>query len=284
MKFIPLFFAVVLVLVISCSIKNDPNSKEWQQLFNGKDLNGWTPKIRGYALGENFGNTFHVDSGRMIVGYDAYDSFNYRYGHIFYKEKYSHYLLAVEYRFRGNQCTGGEDWALRNSGAMLHCQAPETMLKNQDFPISIEAQFLGGLGTGPRSTANLCTPGTEVFMADTLFTPHCINSNSKTYDGDQWVRVELLVLGDSLIRHIVDGTPVLEYSKPRIGGGVVNDFDPAQKIDGKVLTEGFIALQSESHPIEFRKVELLNLKGCMDPNAANYKSYYVRHDPDACQY
>lgn len=87
-----------------------------------------------------------------------------------------------------------------------------------------------------------------------------------------------------MIRHIVDGTPVLEYSKPRIGGGVVNDFDPAQKIDGKVLTEGFIALQSESHPIEFRKVELLNLKGCMDPNAANYKSYYVRHDPDACQY
>jgi hypothetical protein len=284
MKISHLFFPTLFILILSCSTQHDPDSKAWQQLFNGKDLSGWTPKIRGYELGENFGNTFRVDSGRMVVGYEAYDSFNYRYGHIFYKEKFSHYLLAVEYRFRGKQCTGGEDWALRNSGAMLHCQAPETMLKNQDFPISIEAQFLGGLGSGPRSTANLCTPGTEVFMADTLFTPHCINSNSKTYDGDQWVRVELLVLGDSLIRHLIDGQPVIEYSKPRIGGGVVNDFDPAQKIDGTALTEGFIALQSESHPIEFRKVELLNLKGCMDRNAANYKSYYIRHDQAACQY
>jgi hypothetical protein len=158
------------------------------------------------------------------------------------------------------------------------------MLKDQDFPISLEAQFLGGLGTGPRSTANLCTPGTHVNIADTLVTDHCINSKSKTYNGDQWVQVNLLVLGDSLIRHIIDRETVMEYTKPVIGGGVVNGFDPAAKPDGLALTEGTISLQSESHPIEFRKVELLNLKGCMDPKAKNYKKYYVKSNPGVCKY
>jgi hypothetical protein len=158
------------------------------------------------------------------------------------------------------------------------------MMHDQDFPISIEAQFLGGLGTGERSTANLCTPGTNVYMADTLFTPHCISSRSKTYHGDQWVRAELLVLGDSLIRHMVNGDTVLEYTKPAIGGGAVNNYDPSVKLDGTPLAEGYIALQSESHPVEFRKVELLELKGCMDPKAKNYKSYYLKSDNSKCMY
>lgn len=92
------------------------------------------------------------------------------------------------------------------------------------------------------------------------------------------------MLGDSLIRHIVEGEVVLEYGGPQIGGGVVNGFDPAVKQEGKRLREGYIALQSESHPIEFRKVELLNLVGCRDPKASNYKSYYVQSDASQCKY
>ena len=117
-----------------------------------------------------------------------------------------------------------------------------------------------------------------------LFTPHCVNSRSRTYHGEQWVRVEVLVLGDSLVRHIVNGDTVLEYSKPQIGGGAVNNFDPAVKRDGTPLTEGYIALQSESHPIDFRKVEILDLVGCTDPKAANYRTYYVRSDSSRCRY
>jgi hypothetical protein len=79
---------------------------------------------------------------------------------------------------------------------MLHSPPATSMGKDQDFPISIEVQLLGGLGKGPRTTANLCTPGTNVEMGGKLFTPHCVNSASKTYDGDQWVRVEVEVLGD----------------------------------------------------------------------------------------
>ncbi len=256
---------------------------DWIQLFNGKDLKDWSPKITGYALNENFANTFRVENGVMKVAYDGYDKFGDRFGHIFYNKPFSHYIIAVEYRFTGEQCPGGADWAMRNSGIMIHCQPPETMTKEQDFPISIEVQLLGGLGKGPRPTANLCTPGTNVERDGKLWTQHCLNSSSKTYDGDQWVRVEVEVLGDESVRHVVEGQGVLVYQKPQIGGGNVSHYDPAVKQDGKPLTGGYISLQSESHPVEFRKVELLNLSGCMDKKAKKYKPWYVHNDPASCK-
>jgi hypothetical protein len=264
--------------------QNRPDQQEWTPLFNGKDLAGWAVKITGHDLDDNFGNTFRVEGGVLKVVYDQYDKFAAQFGHIFYREKFSHYILVVEYRFVGEQCAGGPNWARRNSGVMLHSQSPESMGTDQDFPISIEVQFLGGLGSGERSTANLCTPGTHVVMDGKLVTQHCVNSSSKTYPGDQWVRVEVQVLGDSSIKHIVEGKTVLAYEKPQIGGGVVNHFNPAVKQDGAPLTEGYIALQAESHPIEFRKVELLNLAGCSDPKAKNYKSYFVKSDNSKCRY
>ncbi len=232
----------------------------WIQLFNGKDLKDWSPKITGYAFNENFGNTFYVENGVMKVKYDAYDSFNERFGHIFYKKKFSYYLIAVEYRFTGEQAKNGPGWATRNSGVMIHCQDPKTMLKNQDFPISIEVQLLGGNGKDPRTTLNLCTPGTNVVMDGKLLTNHCINSRSQTHHGDEWVRAEVLVLGDSLVQHIVDNQVVLQYHQPQMGNGNVSNYDSSVKKDGMLLKGGYISLQSESHPVEFRKVELFDLE------------------------
>lgn len=234
--------------------------KGWINLFNGKDLKDWNIKISKHDYNENYANTFRVEDGLIKVNYDGYENFDQQYGHMFYKTPFSYYLLEVTYRFVGEQAKGGEGWALRNSGAMLHCQAPETMLKDQDFPISVEAQILGGDGTHIRPTSNLCTPGTNVFYEGKLFTPHCLDSKSKTYAGDQWVTAKFLVLGDSVIKHIIDKEVVLEYTKPQIGGGNVAHYDPKMKEDGKALTGGYISLQSESHPIEFKKVRLYNLE------------------------
>lgn len=234
--------------------------KGWINLFNGKDLKDWNIKIAKHDYNENFENTFYVEDGLLKVKYDGYENFNQQYGHIFYKTPFSYYLLKIEYRFTGAQAKGGEGWAIRNSGVMLHAQAPHTMLKNQDFPISLEAQFLGGNGTDLRPTGNVCTPGTTVEVKDQLFKPHCLNSTSKTYHGDQWVTSEILVLGDEMIKHMINGDTVLTYSKPKIGGGNVANFDPKIKEDGKALTSGYIALQSESHPVEFRTVKLFNLQ------------------------
>nr|WP_298722147.1 DUF1080 domain-containing protein [uncultured Steroidobacter sp.] len=259
---------------------------DWIELFNGRDLTGWTPKISKHALGENFADTFRVRDGLLQVRYDEYRNFDNQFGHLFYQTPYSYYRLVVEYRFVGEQAKGGPGaWAFRNSGMMIHAQDPKTMTRDQDFPISIEAQLLGGKSDGSaRPTLNVCTPGTEIVVDGSLYPEHCLNSRSRTYDGDQWVRVELLVLGAGQIAHIVDGQKVLEYALPQFGGGVVHDHDPAAQPTGKLMKGGYIALQSESHPIDFRRISLLNLAGCMDPKAGNYRSYYVKSAPATCQY
>jgi len=231
----------------------------WVQLFDGKTLAGWTPKVTGFALGENPHDTFRVADGKITVNYDQYGDFKGQFGHLFYKDVLSHYRLRVEYRFVGEQCKGGPGWATRNSGVMLHCQDPKSMRKDQEFPVSIEAQFLGGLGKGERPTGSMCSPGTNVVIGGKLYTPHIAQSKGKTYDGDQWVTIELEVRGGGVIKHIVEGKTVMEYEQPQ--------YDP-KDADGKklivggklIIDGGYIALQAESHPCEFRKVELQVLK------------------------
>ncbi len=278
---------IIVLLFLSATTvfgQSNPEEKEWQQLFNGKDLEGWDFKIRGSELNVNYKNTFLVEDGYLSVNYSEYDDFKNEFGHIFYKDPFSYYLIGVEYRFVGNQVPNGPGWAFRNNGIMLHGQPANTMGLDQDFPYSIEVQLLGGNGTDERSTANLCTPGTHVVMDGKLFTPHCLNSASKTFHGDQWVRVEVLVLGDSLIRHSVEGEIVMEYTKPQIGGSQVSGYTQNNIHEGTLLKEGSISLQAESHPTQFRKIEVLNLKGCMDEKAINYKSYFVKEDNSLCKY
>jgi len=250
---------ILFLLSAAMILAQAPANGKWIQLFNGRNLDGWTPKITGYPLGENYGNTFRVENGILKVSYDQYTDFGGKFGHLFYKDKFSHYILAAEYRFVGDQVSGGPSWGLRNNGLMLHSQAPATMLLNQNFPISIEVQLLGGAATGERSTANVCTPATEIFMNGQMVRGHCTNSKSVTIRGDEWVRVEVEVHGSEKIIHRVNGVTVLEYEKPQIGGDGVSPFDPAVKKDGTLLSEGYITIQAESHPTEFRKIELIDL-------------------------
>jgi len=250
--------AALGLLLLGGADASAQSSEKWVSLFNGKNLDGWTPKITGYALGENYGNTFRVEDGVLKVGYDQYPKFEGKFGHLFAKHKYSKYRLRIEYRFVGEQCTGGPSWAYRNSGVMIHCQAPETMRKEQEFPVSVEVQFLGSDGKRTRSTGNVCTPGTHIVMGGKLITQHCTDSRSKTYSGDQWVTAEVEVHGNGKIKHVINGETVLEYEKPQLDE---KDADARKLIrNGDVmLSEGYISLQAESHPIEFRKVEILSL-------------------------
>jgi len=281
--FLPLVIGASFLLAAFEGWSEPADEEEWIELFNGRDLDDWITKIRYYPAGENFANTFRVEDGLLTVSYDGYEALDNRSGHIFYKDPYSHYRLRIEYRFIGEPLPGAPEWAHRNSGAMLHSQAPESMPPEQDFPISLEMQFLGGLSDGKaRPTGNLCTPGTHVEYQGRFEETHCLNSTSPTLDGDQWVLAEALVLGAERIVHYINGQAVIEYAKPTYGGGVVSGHRPEMKPDGKALGEGYISLQSEGHAIQFRRVELLNLKGCMDQQSGNYKSYFVADDPASC--
>jgi hypothetical protein len=245
----------VFVSALAVGADDSEDKGEWIQLFNGKNLDGWKVKITGYELGDNFGDTFRVEDGVLKVCYDQYEKFDGKFGHIFYEKPFSNYIIRVEYRFVGEQAPGGPGWAFRNSGIMLHGQPPETMRKDQNFPVSVELQLLGGGGSGERSTGNVCTPGTHVVINDELVKRHCINSTSKTYHGDQWVTIEVEVHGNGVTKSIVEGETVFEYTKPQLDE---NDADARALIkDGdKMLYGGSISLQAESHPCEFRKVEL----------------------------
>ncbi|MPZ16951.1 MAG: DUF1080 domain-containing protein [Luteitalea sp.] len=252
--------------------------EDWRDLFNGRNLDGWVVKLAHHELGDNYADTFRVENGAIRVMYDKYDDFGERFGHLFYNERLSHYVLALEYRFFGEQMQGGPDYARLNSGVMFHSQAPETILKDQDWPISVEAQFLAG----KRTTMNVCTPGTEIFMKGEMVKEHCTDATSKIYADDEWVAVEVEVRGAESVRHMIGGEAVLSYEKPTIGGGVANGYDPAVKKDGTALGDGYIGLQAESQPVEFRNIRLLNLSGCMDQASPAYRAYFVHRDDSRC--
>lgn len=289
---------ILSVFMDGCAEKEvnaEKAKEEWVSLFNGKDLTGWDIKITGEKINENYKNTFRVEDSMLRIVYDEYKTFDDKFGHLYYKTPYSYYKIRYQYRFTGNQTPGGATWNVRNSGIMIHSQSAQSVNINQDFPVSLEVQLLGGLDKGERATGNVCTPGTQVYMNGGLRPQHCINSTSKTYNGDQWVSMTVIVLGDSIIKHIVESDTVLVYEKPQIGGGFVgtehnwtkaNITDSAYWIskDGTALKEGYIALQAESHPIDFKNIELLNLAGCMDTKAVNYKNYYIKADNSQCKY
>ncbi|MDF1851585.1 MAG: DUF1080 domain-containing protein [Verrucomicrobiales bacterium] len=256
------FFAVLSLSLLSfVPAEEEKKDEKWISLFNGKDLSGWTPKIRYEKYGEDSRNTFRVEDGLLKVDYENYEEFNETFGHLFYKTPYSNYRFRVEYRFTGDQIKGGPGWAFRNSGVMVHGQDPATMTEDQDFPVSIEVQLLGGNGKDARTNANLCTPGTHVFMKGELIKRHCVSSESKTFHGDDWVTVEIEVRGHEVIRHFAGGQKVLEYQKPVLDGEDPQGEKLIEKAGGKIeLSGGTISLQSESHPIEFRKVEILPLE------------------------
>ena len=232
-------------------IQNDGN---WISIFNGKDLDGWIPKVTGYKAGENPLDLFHVENGIFEVDYSKYDRFNSRFGHLFYKQKLSSYKLRVEYRFHGELLSDAPSYCYRNSGVMIHSQSPESMAIKQNWPVSIEVQLLGSTDSVKQKTANICTPGTTVFYKGSLTNEHCISSNSKYFYDNEWVNLEITVHGGKTISMVIDRDTVLTISRPQIGGYLLPENYPVPT--GTVLEDGFIALQAEGTNIDFRKVEL----------------------------
>jgi hypothetical protein len=253
-------------LFIGCKTKQkhvtkaDITTEKWVSLFNGKDLDDWTVKIKGHPAGENYKNTFIAEDGVLKVNYKEYnDTFNNTFGHIYYNKSFSNYKFRMQYRFTGKQLSDGAGWATANSGVMIHCEDPKNIGLNQNFPVCVEVQLLGGLGIEDRHTGNVCTPGTHITINNVPTTEHCIPSNSKTYHGDQWVNLEIEVHNDSLITHRINGEDVMSYTKPVIGGDVDANKEYWKSLEGTPLKKGYISLQSESQSCEFKNIEILEL-------------------------
>ena len=247
-------FLIIFLKTIVCQSITTEKDGKWISIFNGKNLDGWTPKVTGYNAGENPLNGFRVEDGILKVDYSRFAQFNYRFGHLFYKEKLSNYILRVEYRFHGELLPDAPAYCYRNSGVMIHSQSPESMDILQNWPVSLEAQLLGSTDSVKQKTASVCTPGTYVSYKGQPTNEHCISSLSKYYYDGQWVTLEIIVHGSKAIYHVIDGDTVLAYSDPKVGGFLLPENYPVK--EGTLLEDGYIALQAEGTPIDFRKVEL----------------------------
>lgn len=232
----------VIVLAITGSTTNAKDT-EWQSLFNGKDLEGWIVKIKDSKAGENPGNIFRVEDGLLTVSYvDFEGAFKDQFGHIFTDRPFTNYHFRCEYRFTGEQAEGGPAWAYANSGAMLSGQDPQSMEVKDKFPVSLEFQFLAQDKTGTRPTGSICTPGTYVDVNGETVKEHVIKSAYTALPLGEWVVAEAIVKNGK-IQHLINGEVVIEYSNPK--------YD-----DGTPVTHGWISLQAESHPCQFRNIEI----------------------------
>lgn len=234
----------------------------WVPLFNGRNLDGWTPKIAGHALGENFADTFRVKDGMIQVSYDGYQKFDSQFGHLFTNIAYSHYILRLEYRFTGKMMADAPNYVNLNSGVMIHSQTPQSMGMKQGFPCSLEVQFLADEGKGRRATGNVCTPGTNLEMDGKLVTQHIVESSAPTFPPDEWVKVEVEVHGGDEVIHRINGVEVLRYQKPQLDpkGEIAPAGDLLAAGAGISLKYGHIALQAEGQPVWFRNIELKSLE------------------------
>ena len=236
-------------------------AERWKSIFNGKNLDGWVMKINHHPAGENWRDTFQAKDGVLRVDYSQYPKFNDEFGHLIYKTPLSSYRLRLEYRFMGPSPPGAQAWAVRNSGVMIHGQAPEAMALDQPYPIAVEAQLLGGTPGATRPTGAVCTPGVTVSIGGVPQKAHCIDSSAPTFQDGQWVRFEVEVHGARLVRHFVNGVKVMEYTDFKLDPSEYKRFANVDPGDAKVapLDHGYISLQAESGPIEFRKIELMPL-------------------------
>lgn len=251
----------VLVLSASACTAMPHRGETWQSLFDGKTLNGWTPKIRGFPLGENYRDTFRVEDGAIVVSYDKYDQFGERFGHLFYEKPLTGaYKLRFEYRFSSSHPADTPAWAIANSGVMIFGQDPRTMAVDDSFPVSVEAQLLGPAPGQERYNGNMCSPGTHVVIDGKLEKTHCINSKYPADPNDRWITFEVDVSADGVVTQKVKGVTTIVYSDVQLDpeGKMANSKPLIAAAVGKVMLEGgTISLQSEGNPIEFRKIEVL---------------------------
>lgn len=261
----PFIYLLILCFLFTTSCKEEKTEavaqktelNRWQPLFNGTNLDGWTMRIIGYPLGENFGNTFRVSDSILSIRYDAYgDDLNNRFGALYFDEKLANYRLKVEYRFVGETAPGAPEWGFRDSGIQFHSQSPQSLKPDQPFPVSLEYNLHGGNGTDERPVGAICANGMFVELDGGKNTGYCTPPIVKrTFHGDQWVTLEIDVK-ENVITHYVNGEEILRYSNPT--------FNPEHEISKTLIVngatpvkDGYISLQSNGHPIDFRKIELL---------------------------
>lgn len=230
------------------------NTDGWVNLFNGKDLTGWVPLIHKHKVGENVYDTFRADSVNKVIKvlYDKYPNLEFggRCGNLYYNRRLTNYRIKVTYRFQEPLVKNPVGWSKNNSGLMIFGIDPATVTGDPEFPPLIEIQLLGSPsqpGGGGTTSPNYCEPGG---MTMQQHTGGCGNNGTgKTPNpAAQWTTVEADV-------HVTGQTKI--YQHPDTTNAVLTMSGP--RYQNAAVTGGYIALQSEGQPIEYKDILLKEL-------------------------
>ena len=239
-----------------------PDSGKWISLFNGKDLEGWTPKIKGYDAGENYAE--HLPGrGRRAQGLlRQYPQVRRQVRAPVLQEASSRTIACgSSIGSWATSAPAGPAWAIRNSGVMIHCQSPESMRKDQDFPVSIEVQFLGRRRQGRSGRpATSARPGTNIVMDGKLITQHCTDSTVQD--------LRRRPVGDGRgrgPRRRHDQAHRRRRDRARVREAATRPQRPRRREAASRTADGCSTRATSPSrpraiPIEFRKVEILPLK------------------------
>lgn len=253
---------VALALLAAPAHADAVKAGKWRPIFDGRTLDGWTPKIAGYPVGENFADTFVVRDEAIVVSYAGYEGkFGGKFGHLFYKTPFKAYRLRLNYRVLDPPLPDTPAWARSNSGVMFASQSPQSMSLRQPFPMSVEFQVLGRDGDAPRPTGAVCTPGTSITFDGIKAKEHCVpSSTAPTIANGTWTSLELEVLPNGQVTQKINGAVVHRYADVALDPS--DSFAAVAKpyFETHSATEGYIALQSEGHPIEFKDIEVQELR------------------------
>jgi hypothetical protein len=223
----------------------------WVKIFNGTDLTGWVPLIHKSAYNVDTYKTFRADPVTHVikVTYEDYPdgSFDERCGVLYYNKFLTSYRVRLTYRFLEPQAKNPVGWGKNNSGLMLFGLDPSKVTGDPMFPPLIEVQLLGTPSSGGPTSPNICTPGGITLAKQTGI---CGDNSTKVPapPAADWtsVEAEVHVNGDSKIFQYPEKTkPVVTISGP--------------SYQGKPVTGGYLSIQSESQPVEFKDIELIEL-------------------------
>jgi hypothetical protein len=217
-------------------------------LFNGRDLSGWCVALEGRRPGEDPNGVFRVSDGVMRVSGEET-------GGIVSEKSYRDYVLRVEYRWVGKS-VGSRLGMAADTGVLYHSQG-EMFAWNGLWMRSFECNILRGRtgdfiivsdkGAPVRYAATV--EGRVVADEANISNWFRLGSWANTEDTPdvfperrygEWNRLEIVCDG-SRVEHWLNDVLVFE----------AENLTPSQ---------GRIQIQSEGHPVEFRRIDLKALR------------------------
>jgi Domain of Unknown Function (DUF1080) len=200
-------------------------------LFDGKSLDGWV--VDGPAKGKTGRTMWSVEDGRIVCLGEAFGFLRYD------RRQFSDFTLRVEYRFSPKEGANPQG----NSGLGIRTGKfdPERSRETRPAYAAFEVQLLDDAGSSP-----------SVHGTGSLYRYKSPTANSAR-PAPEWNTIEVECAGPRITVRL-NGQTILEADQTELADVKTKPASVAAPKDKP--RKGYIALQSHSGRVEFRKVQI----------------------------